>query len=128
MKVYNISYNNNYHTNFGATMQLSGDKIPEQLSDQFKSTIEEIGDDKDVVIIFVGEKYVDKTSWYEDRQRATVSARCRNTYITSLINGKRKRKIITTSTDFNRKDDMKNLENGVLTYLKSLKNDKSKSL
>lgn len=125
MQIRKIQNNNYSNPNFRAKLQLKGEKLPEELVSEFKTLVEKIGKDSDIVSIDIGEKCSDTIHWYERGKHYEETTYYRDNLIDSRIGRKRDDKIINSSSS-DSQADMTCLRREITRYLNLLSRKHSK--
>lgn len=112
----------NYNTNFKAKLQLEGavDNLSKKAVAKFDKIVKNIGDDNDIVSIYIGEKNTRKIFSRRQEQKNVEKDIVRNISIAALISGRTKQAQIITNANCSKKDDMKNIYEHILKYLESI--------
>ena len=111
--------NNNYKANFGAQLQLEGavKDLSKDATKQIEDVVKKIGNDNDIVSIYIGDRFIKEASAKKEEQLTTIKDIIRNVSVASYIGGRIKQAQLVTDANGSYENDMKNLAEHVIKYL-----------
>jgi hypothetical protein len=114
--------NNNYKASFGAQLQLEGavKDLSKDAAKQIEDVVKKIGNDNDIVSIHIGDRFIKEASAKKEEQLTTIKDIIRNVSVASYIGGRIKQAQLLTNANGSYENDMKNLAQHVIEYLKIL--------